>query len=53
MLLTLKLHRRLTNMFAGNLVAQNNEINLLKLTYAKDSENKNLIMMMQSLCLMA
>ena len=33
---------RLTNMFAGNLVAQNNEINLLKLTYAKDSENKNL-----------
>ena len=33
---------RLTNVFAGNLVAQNNEINLLKLTYAKDSENKNL-----------
>lgn len=33
---------RLTNMFAGNLVAQNNEINLLKLTYAKDSENTNL-----------
>ena len=33
---------RLTNMFAGNLVAQNNEINSLKLTYAKDSENKNL-----------
>ena len=33
---------RLTNMFAGNLVAQNNEINLLKLTYAKDSENNNL-----------
>ncbi len=33
---------RLTNVFAGNLVAQNNEINLLKLTYVKDSENKNL-----------
>ena len=33
---------RLTNMFAGNLVAQNNEINLLKLTYAKDSENKKI-----------
>ena len=33
---------RLTNVFTGNLVAQNNEINLLKLTYAKDSENKNL-----------
>ena len=33
---------RLTNMFAGNLVAQNNEINLLKITYSKNTENKNL-----------
>ena len=31
---------RLTSMFSGNLVAQNNEINLLKITYSKNTENK-------------
>ena len=33
---------RLTSMFAGNLVAQNNEINLLKITYSKNTENKKI-----------
>ena len=33
---------RLTNMFSGNLVAQNNEINLLKLTYSKNAENQKI-----------
>ena len=33
---------RLTVMFSGNLVAQNNEINLLKLTYSKNAENKKI-----------
>ena len=30
---------RITDMFSGNLVAQNNEINLLKLTYSEESNN--------------
>ena len=33
---------RLTSMFSGNLVAQNNEINLLKITYSKNTENKKI-----------
>ena len=33
---------RLTSMFSGNLVAQNNEINLLKLTYSKNAENQKI-----------
>jgi DNA polymerase-3 subunit delta len=33
---------RLASMFAGNLVAQNNEINLLKITYSKNTENKKI-----------
>lgn len=33
---------RLTSMFSGNLVAQNNEINFLKLTYSKNTENKKI-----------
>ena len=30
---------RITDMFSGNLVAQNNEINVLKLTYSEESNN--------------
>ena len=37
-----KYTERLTSMFSGNLVAQNNEINLLKITYSKNTENKKI-----------
>ena len=33
---------RLTSMFSGNLVAQNNEINLLRITYSKNAQNKTI-----------
>ena len=33
---------RLSSMFSGNLVAQNNEINLLRITYSKNAQNKTI-----------
>ena len=33
---------RISDMYSGNLIAQNNEINLLKLTYSEESENQNI-----------
>ena len=33
---------RITDMYSGNLIAQNNEINILKLTYSDDSESSNI-----------
>ena len=33
---------RITDIFSGNLIAQANEINVLKLTYSKDMENKKI-----------
>ena len=33
---------KITDMFSGNLVAQNNEINILKLTYSEESNNQDI-----------
>jgi len=33
---------RITDMYSGNLIAQNNEINILKLTYSDDSESSSI-----------
>ncbi len=35
-------NNKITDMFSGNLVAQNNEINILKLTYTEESNNQDI-----------